>query len=117
MAINSNFNISKISQWSYAETSIAPLVVFRILFGLMMFVGTLRFLRKGWIYDFFIQPDHFFHYYGFEWVKPIGEFGMYTIFGLLLISSLNWYFRSLSHHDRFSGGQAYPVFQLHFHTP
>ena len=89
MAINSNFNISKISQWSYAETSIAPLVVFRIIFGLMMFVGTLRFSLKGWIHDFFIQPDHFFHYYGFEWVKPMGEFGMYTIFGLLLISSLS----------------------------
>ena len=89
MAINSNFNISKISQWSYADTSIAPLVVFRIIFGLMMFVGTLRFWLKGWIHDFFIQPDHFFHYYGFEWVKPMGEFGMYTIFGLLLISSLS----------------------------
>ncbi len=89
MAINSNFNISKISQWSYAETSIAPLVVFRIIFGLMMFVGTLRFWLKGWIHDFFIQPDHFFHYYGFEWVKPMGELGMYTIFGLLLISSLS----------------------------
>ena len=88
MAINSNFNISKINQWSYAETSIAPLVVFRIIFGMMMFVGTLRFWLKGWIHEFFIQPDHFFHYYGFEWVKPMGEIGMYTIFGLLLISSL-----------------------------
>ena len=54
----------------------------------MMFVGILRFWLKGWILDFFIQPDHFFHYYGFEWVKPMGEFGMYTIFSLLLISSL-----------------------------
>jgi len=89
MAINSNFNISKISQWSYAETSIAPLVVFRIIFGVMMFVGTLRFWLKGWIHDFFLQPDHFFHYYGFEWVKPMGEFGMFTIFSLLLISSLS----------------------------
>ena len=89
MAINSKINISKINQWSYAETSIAPLVVFRIIFGLMMFVGTLRFWLKGWIHDFFIKPDHFFHYYGFEWVKPMGDFGMYTIFCLLLICSLS----------------------------
>ena len=88
MAINSNFSISKIIKWSYADTSIAPLVVFRIIFGLMMFAGTLRFWLKGWIHDFFILPDHFFHYYGFEWVKPMGEFEMYTIFSLLLISSL-----------------------------
>ena len=89
MAINSNFNISNISTWSYAETSIAPLVVFRIIFGLMMFLGILRFWLKGWIHDFFIKPNHFFHYFGFEWVKPMGEFGMYTIFALLLISSLS----------------------------
>ena len=89
MAINSNFSISKISQWSYTNTSVAPLVVFRIIFGLMMFVGTLRFSLKGWIYDFYIKPDNFFHYYGFEWVKPMGDFGMYTIFCLLLISSLS----------------------------
>ena len=89
MAINTNFNISNISKWSYAETSIAPLIVFRIIFGLMMFLGILRFWLKGWIHDFFIRPDHFFHYYGFEWVKPMGEHGMYTIFALLLISSLS----------------------------
>tara|TARA_B100000900_G_scaffold397718_1_gene398371 strand:- start:2993 stop:4360 length:1368 start_codon:yes stop_codon:yes gene_type:complete len=88
MVINSNFNISKINQWSYADTSIAPLIVFRIIFGLMMFLGTLRFCLKGWIYDFYIKPDNFFHYYGFEWVKPFGEVGMYLVFFLLLTSSL-----------------------------
>ena len=88
METNSNFNISNISKWSYAETSIAPLVVFRIIFGLMMFFGILRFWLKGWIHDFFIKPDYFFHYFGFEWVKPVGEYGMYIIFALLLISSL-----------------------------
>jgi hypothetical protein len=72
----------------FAQTSIAPLIVFRIIFGLMMFAGTLRFWSKGWIDSLFIQPDHFFHYYGFGWVKPFGEFGMYVVFALLLISSL-----------------------------
>ena len=74
--------------WFHAETSIAPLVVFRIIFGLMMFVSTLRFLLKGWVDLLFIQPTNFFHYYGFDWVKPLGEIGMYTVFGLLLISAL-----------------------------
>lgn len=88
MATDQNFSISKISQWSFADTSIAPLVVFRIIFGLMMFAGTLRFCLKGWIHDFFIQPDHFFYFYGFDWVHPLGEKGMYLVFFLLLISSL-----------------------------
>ena len=79
---------AQFSQWLQAETSIAPLVVFRIIFGLMMFLGTVRFWAKGWIDSLFIQPDNFFHYYGFEWVKPMGEFGMYAVFTFLLISSL-----------------------------
>lgn len=79
---------AQFSQWLQAETSIAPLVVFRIIFGLMMFAGTVRFWAKGWIDSLFIQPDNFFHYYGFEWVKPMGEFGMYAVFTFLLISSL-----------------------------
>ena len=74
--------------WFHSDTSIAPLVVFRIIFGLMMFVSTLRFWLKGWIETLFIQPTNFFHYYGFEWVKPLGEIGMYTVFVFLLISSL-----------------------------
>jgi len=74
--------------WFHSETSIAPLVVFRIIFGLMMFASTLRFLLKGWVDLLFIQPTNFFHYYGLEWIKPLGEIGMYTVFALLLISSL-----------------------------
>ena len=70
MAINSKINISKINQWSYAETSIAPLVVFRIIFGLMMFVGILRFWLKGWIHDFLIKPDHFFIITGLNGLNP-----------------------------------------------
>ena len=74
--------------WFHSESCIAPLVVFRIIFGLMMFASTLRFLLNGWVDLLFIQPTNFFHYYGFEWVKPLGEIGMYTVFVLLLISSL-----------------------------
>ena len=85
-----NFSTYKdqILEGMYAKTSIAPLVVFRIIFGFMMFASTLRFWSKGWIDSLFLQPDHFFHYYGFHWVKPLGDFGMYAVFTLLLISSL-----------------------------
>lgn len=79
---------SKVIDWLYAETSIAPLVVFRIIFGLMMLASTLRFWAKGWISALYIEPNHFFHYFGFEWVKPLGELGMYLVFACLIISSL-----------------------------
>ncbi|MCE3227458.1 MAG: deoxyribonuclease HsdR [Bacteroidetes bacterium] len=36
----------------------------------------------------YIMPKMFFPYYGFEWVKPLGDVGMYCVFGLLLLASL-----------------------------
>lgn len=36
----------------------------------------------------YIKPKVFFHYYGFEWVKPLGANGMYLMFGLLAITAL-----------------------------
>ena len=68
-------------------TSIAPLGVFRIIFGFMMCGSAIRFWSKGWIDSFFLQPQHFFHYYGFSWIKPMGEIGMYLVFVLLILSS------------------------------
>ena len=68
--------------------SIAPLVVFRIIFGLMMLSSTIRFILKGWINEFYIDPKYHFTYYGFEWIKPLQDNGMYIIFGLLLACTI-----------------------------
>ena len=70
------------------ESHIAPLAIFRIAFGFMMMVSTLRFFWNGWIEQLYIKPTYFFTYYGFSWVKPLGEIGMYAIFLLLLIASI-----------------------------
>jgi hypothetical protein len=68
--------------------SIAPLVTFRIAFGVLMFASTLRFMFMGWVNCMYVNPRVFFPYYGFEWVKPLGPAGMYAVFTLLLIASL-----------------------------
>jgi hypothetical protein len=70
------------------QTPIAPLIIFRIAFGSLMFLSTLRFILKGWVHTMYIAPKMFFPYYGFEWVKPLGETGMYTLFVVLLVSAL-----------------------------
>jgi hypothetical protein len=53
-----------------------------------MFVSIIRFISKGWIYDLYIKPKFYFPYYGFEWVKPLGEIGMYLLFAILAVSAL-----------------------------
>ena len=72
-------------QITFSSTSIAPLVVFRILFGIMMFFSTLRFINKGWVKDLYVLPKYHFSYYGFEWIKPLSENGMNILFIILLL--------------------------------
>ena len=55
-------------------TNPAPLVVFRICFGLLMLASIIRFWYNGWIETQYIQPNFFFSYTGFQWVKPIGVY-------------------------------------------
>jgi len=73
----------------YDKISIAPLAMFRVLFGFMMLVSIIRFWYNGWIFDQYIAPDFFFTYYGFEWVKPLGSQGMYNLFYLMGFCALS----------------------------
>jgi len=78
-------------------THIAPLASFRFLFGLMMLVSIIRFWYNGWIYEQYVEPTYYFTYYGFGWVKPLGEWGIYALFTLMALSSisvmLGWFYR------------------------
>ena len=67
---------------------IYPLITFRILFGLMMLLSIIRFAAKGWIADLYISPALYFPYLGFEWVKPLGDPGMYLLFALMGLAAL-----------------------------
>lgn len=53
-----------------------------------MFIGALRFVYQGWIERLYLEPNFFFKFYGFEWVKPFGETGMYLLFAVIGISAL-----------------------------
>ncbi len=48
----------------------ASLHAFRVFFGVLMIVAVARFFANGWIDEYFHAPTHFFHYWGFAWVKP-----------------------------------------------
>ncbi len=65
-------------------TNASPLAVFRIAFGIMMCFSIIRFWYHGWIETLYIDPRFHFSYYGFEWVKPIGNYTylLFVICGL-----------------------------------
>jgi len=83
-----------------SNISIAPLATFRILFGFIMLISTIRFIAKGWVEQLYITPSYFFTYYGFEWVKPFSSSGMYIVFALIALAAigimLGWRYRFFS---------------------
>lgn len=64
----------QINAYFSTYTSTATLAFFRLAFGLLMLMSLIRFAAYGWIEKFYIQPTFHFTYYGFEWVKPLGNF-------------------------------------------
>jgi len=78
---------SFISAYLNKTTEAAPLAVFRVFFGLMMFLSIVRFWSNGWIDKLYIQPKLFFSYYGFEWVQPLGV-STYLLFFICGIAAI-----------------------------
>lgn len=71
------------------QSSIMPLALFRIGFGLLMLLSTIRFAANGWIHSLYIEPVFHFTYYGFSWVKPLPEPWIYLAFGLMGLAALS----------------------------
>ncbi|MFT6809210.1 MAG: hypothetical protein ACJA01_002442 [Saprospiraceae bacterium] len=76
------------TQYVLKEISIAPLITFRVLFGIIMAISIFRFAAYGWIHELYIDPKFFFTYYGFEWVKPLGEIATYLVFVMMFMSAI-----------------------------
>ncbi len=79
------------------SVSIAPLVSFRMAFGLLMLFSTLRYMAMGWVDTQLVDPILHFSYFGFDWVKPLPDFGMYVIFCVMAVACiaivLGWHYR------------------------
>jgi hypothetical protein len=88
-----NFNlINYINKYTEAST----LAFFRLAFGLMMVLSIIRFISYGWVEKLYIAPKFHFTFYGFEWVKPLGN---YTYF-LFFICGLSAFFVALGYKYR-----------------
>jgi hypothetical protein len=91
-------NIRKIVSHAFIEERhIAPLAVFRIAFGAVMLISTVRFMLKGWVTEFYVKPVFHFTFYGFDWIKPFGETGLLTVFIIMSVAAvgimLGYYYR------------------------
>jgi len=68
---------------------LAGLAVFRMMFGVAMFVDLARYWLAGWIDSYYLAPAFLFRYPGFDWVHPLPRLGMYALFALLMAAALS----------------------------
>jgi len=65
----------------------ASCAVFRVMFGLLLLSSTLRFMWHGWVAEYYRDPQLFFSYWGFAWVKPWPGVGMNVLYALLALAA------------------------------
>lgn len=75
--------INRLLDSANAPIDAASLRAFRALFGALMAFAMLRFLARGWVDADYRAPTHFFHYWGFEWVRPLPLPAMYALYIVL----------------------------------
>lgn len=78
-------------------TSAAPLALFRVILGGLLLVGVIRFWANGWIESLYILPQHHFTFYGFEFIRPLGQYTylLFVVCGFAaLLVSLGLFYRA-----------------------
>ena len=69
----------------------SALIIFRIAFGLLIFLESVGAIFTGWVTRNLVQPKFTFSFIGFEWIQPLPGNWMYVfyvvmgIFGLLVV--------------------------------
>ena len=64
----------------------SPLIVFRIIFGLLLFLESVGAIFTGWITKTLAEPEFTFNFIGFDFLQPLAGNGMYyyyLIMGIL----------------------------------
>ncbi|OIQ29315.1 MAG: hypothetical protein BM564_06345 [Bacteroidetes bacterium MedPE-SWsnd-G2] len=67
--------------FKYIDNS--ALIVFRILFGLLIFLESVGAIFTGWVKRTLIDPDFTFSFIGFEWLQPLPGNWMYLFYAIM----------------------------------
>jgi vitamin K-dependent gamma-carboxylase len=66
----------------------APLIIFRIFFGLLLAIESFGAIATGWVKRVFIEPEFTFSHIGLEWLQPLPGNGMYCYYVVMGISGI-----------------------------
>jgi hypothetical protein len=69
--------------WLFEPVDNTPLVLFRIVFGLLIALESAGSIFTGWVYENLIEPRVALPMIGFEWVRPLPGYGMYAYYAVM----------------------------------
>ena len=72
----------------FKDVDNSPLIVFRVIFGFLLFYHIAASLLNGTVYKNFIQPPFTFNFIGFDFLQPLPGPGMYFYFGAMALFAL-----------------------------
>lgn len=81
----------------FEEVDNAPLVLFRMFFGFLLFAEALGAVLTGWVDRTLMEPRFTFNLIGFDWIQPLPGYGMYYYYGVMALCGiavmLGFYYR------------------------
>jgi len=80
--------VGRLNQALNRPLDAASVALFRIAFGALLLVSTLRFFAHGWVREFYAVPTHFFSYWGFAWIRPLPIACMYALYAAMAGAAL-----------------------------
>ncbi len=66
----------------------SPLVLFRLIFGLLIALEAGGAIATGWVRDVFVTPAFTFNFIGFDWLQPLVGETMYAIYAAMAVAGI-----------------------------
>ncbi len=91
---------NRLIEWLFAPVDNSPLVVFRVLFGLLLVAESGGAILTGWVKETFVDPSYHFPFIWVSWLRPLPGYGMYAYYGAMAVLggmvAAGWYYRLAS---------------------
>jgi len=71
------------NQLLFKQIDNSALIVFRVFFGLLIFLESIGAIFTGWVKQVLIAPDFTFTFIGFEWLQPLPGNWMYVYYTVM----------------------------------
>ena len=88
-----------LTKFLYTKIDNCALIVFRIIFGLLIFVESIGAILTGWVKETLIDPQFTFNFIGLDFLQPLPGNGMYYYF---ILMGMFGFFVMIGHRYRWS---------------